>query len=323
MTFRDHPVPPGRPVMRMHWSSLLFAHWPVPVSTLRPLVPSVMDVDTFDGMAWIGLVPFAMSGVRPNGLPGVPWLSAFPEMNVRTYVRPAGVRGTAEDRPGVYFFSLDCHQPIAVTMARTFFHLNYVHAAMTMQVDDDGTVHYSSRRTDRAAPAATFVGRYRSTGTFATPERGTLDDFLTRRACLYVSDRRGRLMRGEIDHDPWELASAEWDVDEESALSAAGVSVDGDAPRLAAARPLDVRAWRIRPVTAPLSPESQRAPVLAGGQMSVSPMTPMTPVPAVQAVPANGRLAAGGLANRGVNRARCPSETGPAVQKFDVNGVER
>lgn len=255
--------------MHMRWASLLFAHWPVPAAKLRPLVPPTMTIDEHDGTAWVGLVPFGMAGVRPNGLPSVPWLSGFPEMNVRTYVRPSGVRGTVEDRPGVFFFSLDCHQPIAVTMARTFFHLNYVHASMRMHTDADGTVHYASRRTDRRAASADFVGRYRPTGPYVEAARGSLDDFLTRRACLYVNDRRGRLMRGEIDHPPWELASAEWDVETETAVAAARIDHGGGPPRLAAARPVDVRAWRIRHVTAPCPPAREGVP---GESASASPI---------------------------------------------------
>src|SRR5579871_2480588 len=97
--------------MAMQWHDLLFMHWPVPVDQLRPLIPPALAIETFDGMAWLGLVPFRMSGVRPRFVPALPWLSAFPELNVRTYVTSAG-------KPGVWFFSLDAANPLAVHGAR-------------------------------------------------------------------------------------------------------------------------------------------------------------------------------------------------------------
>src|ERR671920_2567916 len=103
------------------WQDLLFMHWPLREDTLRPLIPPGLTLDTFDGSAWLGVVPFRMSGVRPRSLPRVPWLSAFPEINVRTYV-------TAEGKPGVWFFSLEATSRVAVRVARWAFHLNYLDA---------------------------------------------------------------------------------------------------------------------------------------------------------------------------------------------------
>src|SRR5690606_38103898 len=110
----------------MIWDDLLFEHWRVPRELLRPLVPSALEIDTFDGSAWIGVVPFLMRGVRLRGTPPLPWVSRFPELNVRTYVTFGG-------RPGVWFFSLDAAQPLAVWAARRSFHLDYRHAAMTCE----------------------------------------------------------------------------------------------------------------------------------------------------------------------------------------------
>ena len=115
---RPYPVSAGPWALGMTWRDLLFMHWPVDVDALRPLVPPSLSIDTFDGSAWLGVVPFDMTGVRPHFLPAVPGLSNFPEINLRTYV-------TAEDRPGVWFFSLDAHSRLAVRLARTTFHLPY------------------------------------------------------------------------------------------------------------------------------------------------------------------------------------------------------
>src|SRR5229473_1431675 len=117
---------------------LLFVHKPIVPAVLRPLIPSVLSLDTFEGQAWVGIVPFRMSNVRPRGVPPVAGLSAFPELNLRTYVTVNGV-------PGVYFFSLDAANRIAVTLARRLFHLPYFHAKMRCE-RVNGTIHYRSRR---------------------------------------------------------------------------------------------------------------------------------------------------------------------------------
>src|ERR1700756_4430696 len=169
--------------MKQIWHDLLFAHWPLPSAVLRPLVPAPLALDTFNGACWIGVVPFRMSGVRGRGLPLLPGLSRFPELNVRTYVTYGG-------KPGVYFFSLDAANRPAVWAARAFFHLPYFHAAMTSEERNE-MIHYSCHR--RGA-SAEFRGRYRPI------------------ACLYtVHD--GAVHRGEIHHQPWPLQNAEADLE--------------------------------------------------------------------------------------------------------------
>jgi len=111
--------------MRQSWRDLLFAHWPLPIDAVRPLVPPAFGIDAFAGEAWISIVPFRMANVRPARLPALPWLSAFPELNVRTYVTALGPTGI---KPGVFFFSLDAANPVAVAIARRFFHLPYYRA---------------------------------------------------------------------------------------------------------------------------------------------------------------------------------------------------
>ena len=141
-------------VMTQTWHDLLFAHWSVDAAVVRAAIPSQFELDTFDGQAWLGVVPFHMSNVSPRGVPSLPWISAFPELNVRTYVRAGG-------DPGVYFFSLDAANSVAVAIARTMFHLPYFFA--DMKVDEHkGWIDYSSRRAANSSPAAEFVGRYRA-----------------------------------------------------------------------------------------------------------------------------------------------------------------
>ena len=165
--------------MRMSWHDLLFAHAPVPVAALRAVVPAGLELDTFDGTAWLGVVPFRMTRVGPRVLPPLPGLHAFPELNVRTYVKGGG-------HAGVWFFSLDAANRAAVWTARRFFHLPYFRAEMSCRPDGDG-IAYASERTHPDAPPAALRGRYRPVGDVYTTRRGDLDHWLTERYCLYAA----------------------------------------------------------------------------------------------------------------------------------------
>jgi uncharacterized protein len=153
---RPWPVPHRPWAGFMRWHELLFIHWPVPAGSLRPLIPAGLELETFDGAAWLGVVPFRMSGCRVRGLPPVPGLSAFPELNVRTYV-------SAEGKPGVWFFSLDAASWLAVRGARWLFHLDYFDARMSV-ARKGNEIDYRSTRTHRHARPAEFAARYRPTG---------------------------------------------------------------------------------------------------------------------------------------------------------------
>ena len=237
---RAYPVPEGSWALSMRWHDVLFMHWPVPAGWLRPLIPPSLELDSFDGSAWLGVVPFRMSGVRPRFLPGVPWLSEFPEINLRTYV-------TQDGKPGVWFFSLDAHNPVAVRLARATFSLPYFRAKMHARPLNDG-VDYGSVRTHKAAPPARFVARYRPTGGRFGSGAGTLENFLTERYCLYSADGRGRVRRGEIHHELWPLQGAEVEVEEMEMTGQIGVTLPRTEPVVHFARRLDVVAWAPRRV---------------------------------------------------------------------------
>jgi uncharacterized protein YqjF (DUF2071 family) len=231
--------------MHQTWTELLFAHWPVPPEALRSLIPSGLALDTYDGSAWLGVVPFRMRDVRFRLTPALPWISAFPELNVRTYV-------TVGDKPGVWFFSLDAGNPLAVAAARTLFHLPYFHARFHIQQSGD-TVSYTSQRTHHgthrgAAPAALAM-TYRPTGTVSPSQPGALEAFLTERYCLYSVDRRGRIYRGEITHERWPLQPAQAEIARNSMASAAGIASPDQPPLLHYAARLEVLVWRIQRVT--------------------------------------------------------------------------
>jgi uncharacterized protein YqjF (DUF2071 family) len=191
--------PPSWPVMYQSWGGLLFMHWPVPARSLRPLIPHPLAIDTFEGVAWVGITPFTTWGLRPVLLPAVPFLSESHEINVRTYVHLDGT-------PGVWFFSLDANNPLAVLGARLAFHLPYFAASMSIE-RQDRTIHFTSRRTHRHAAPAEFEASWAIGDRLARPEPGSLDFFLIERYCLYAA-RKGKLYRARIFHRPWPLHAA-------------------------------------------------------------------------------------------------------------------
>ncbi len=238
LTHSDHrayPAPSGPWALSMSWRDLLFMHWPIRPDALRPLIPPALGLDTFDGSAWLGVVPFRMTGVRPHFLPAVPGLSGFPELNLRTYVSAGG-------RPGIWFFSLDAHNPVAVRLARATFHLPYFDARMSCRKEGDET-HYRSVRTHRGAPPAKFSARYRPAGEPFESRPGTIEDFLTERYCLYAADGRGRVRRGDIHHRLWPLRPAEAEVETLEMAEQIGVKLPDTPPLLHHAGRLDVLAW--------------------------------------------------------------------------------
>jgi uncharacterized protein YqjF (DUF2071 family) len=231
--------------MHMTWHDLLFAHWPVREGALRQHIPDRLQLDVHQGQAWLGIVPFGMSGTRPRWLPAIPGLSSFPEVNVRTYV-------LADGKPGVWFFSLDAASKLAVRGARSVYHLPYYDARIQLEIGAEGWVGYRSQRTHRGAPAAELIARYRPTSAAYHAVPGSLESWLTDRYCLYSADRRGRVYRGEIHHPPWPLqtAEAEWEVN--TMTQQIGLALPDSAPLLHFARRIDVVAWRLERVgTAP------------------------------------------------------------------------
>jgi uncharacterized protein YqjF (DUF2071 family) len=219
--------------MAQSWHQLLFAHWPVPIAAIRSLVPPSLTIDTFAGEAFIGVVPFRMSGVRPRAMPSIPGLSAFPELNVRTYV-------VADGKPGVWFFSLDAANVVAVRLARLAFHLPYFHARMSLRQSGD-QISYQSERIHRGAPPARFVSQYRPTGATYRSQPGTQDHWLTERYCLYAEDRHGNLYRADIHHEPWPLQPASAEIQVNTMVH--GIDLPTVKPLLHYADRLDVQVW--------------------------------------------------------------------------------
>ena len=189
VSHRPWPLPKTPWLLFMRWHDLLLFHWPVRPKLIRPLIPKEIELDTFDGWCWIGVVPFRMTGVRPRYLP-MPL--AFPELNVRTYVKTPG-------RSGVWFFSLDAASWIAVRAARSWYGLPYYDARMSVQIEGDAVRYQSTRIHYRAAPAE-FSASYRPTGAVYHAAPGTLDHWLTERYCLYAAGKRNEVVYGDGHH---------------------------------------------------------------------------------------------------------------------------
>ena len=237
---RRWPLPDGPWFMTQSWHNLLFAHWPVDERQLQEQLPAGLPLDTFEGQAWLGIVPFYMTNVSPRGVPPVPFVSSFHELNVRTYV-------TLHGKPGVYFFSLDASSTLAVAAARTLFHLPYYVATMKMD-KQEGQFVFTSARDAKMEGVAEFACTYRPIGPVQTPRPGSLEYFLTERYCLYTVDSSFHAKRLEIHHWPWPLQSAEATIAVNTMAEAAGIRLPSTAPLLHFARRQDMVAWPLKDV---------------------------------------------------------------------------
>jgi len=235
---RPWPMPASPWFWRQSWHDLLFAHWPVPGSAVRHLVPDWLAVDEFDGSTWVGLVPFRMTNVTLRGVPPVPFFSRFPEMNLRLYVERDG-------RPGIWFVSLDASRQAAVIAARNFAHLPYFHSTMTCEARGDDIAYSSVRRGDERVA---FAATYGPTGPILASAPGSLDHFLTERYCLYTQDSRGRRLRMDIHHDRWPLQPAHADITTNRVADLQGIALPDTAPVLHFSRRIDVVGWRFESV---------------------------------------------------------------------------
>jgi len=202
VALRDRPT--RAHVMHQRWESLLFLHWRRDAEKIQRTLPPGLYVDTYQGDAWLAIVPFYMLGIRPRFFPTMPGVSNFLELNVRTYVHDE------QGRPGVWFYSLDCNQRLAVWTARTFFHLPYKNARMSAKWSD-GCIDYRCQRNGALAESRF---RYRIAAESQLAEPGSLAFFLAERYLLFSQTPRG-IRCGQVHHTPYPLAKASletWDV---------------------------------------------------------------------------------------------------------------
>ncbi len=235
---RPWPLPKTPWTGRQRWCDLLFAHWPMPVAALRPLVPESLEIEEFEGTSWVGVVPFRMEGVMMRGLPELPGISAFLELNLRLYVSYQG-------RPGVWFLSLDASNPPAVWAARTFFHLPYFRAQMRLQAAQD-RIHYQSQR---QVGGFRFEAEYGPEGPVEKASAGSLDHWLTERYRLYTQTPNGDLYEAHIHHPPWPLQPASTEIAINELGTAFGLAVEGPPPLVHFSRSIPVVVWPLQQVS--------------------------------------------------------------------------
>lgn len=236
----DRIFPTLRPdrtaVMHQRWAELGFLHWPVPVAAVRGLIPRGLTIDTFDGQAYVGVVPFTVTGARPMLMPPLPWVSDFHEVNVRTYVHHDGAE------PGVWFFSLDASNPVVVKAARALFRLPYHHALIDLDVNAEGVAFRSERHRDKASCSVA----YHPLGRPQPAAAGTLDHFLAERYILYT-ESGGRLWQAQVHHEPYPLQKAEATLTGETLIAAAGMTPpEGPPPLMHFAREVNVDIFALR-----------------------------------------------------------------------------
>jgi hypothetical protein len=254
---KPRPLPPGRWTMTQRWNDLLFAHWPVPVSAMAALLPEWLQVDTFQGSAWLGVVPFWLDRIKIRGVPSIPWARNFPDLNLRTYVRDQ-YSGTQ----GVYCFSLDASNLLAVAVARTFYHLPCHWAEMRLEQRSEREFAFYSRRRF-SSPQVIFKARYRGLGPshrLLENPIGTLEHFLADRSCLFSSNRTGQPIRANLHHVPSPLEEAEAEIERNDLAQSIGIELPEIAPVLHYSRRLAVYVW----------PAELVRPALAGRPVTVA-----------------------------------------------------
>ena len=234
--------PNASPVMYQRWSELLFLHWEVSVAEIAATLPEGLYPDLYEGRAWLGLVPFYMQNIRPRFLPTVPGISNFLEMNVRTYVHDE------QGRPGVWFYSLDADQSLAVSVAKRFFHLPYHRADMTAE-NRDGKIHYSCTR--RSIPDETTGFIYSAGEPLPSPGPGSLEYFLVERYYLFAHhEREMKNSIGQVHHTPYPLVDANVEKWSSEAVGQAGFEIgERDPDHSVMSHGVDVSVFAIEPVS--------------------------------------------------------------------------
>ena len=257
---KPRPLPAGRWAMTQRWNDLLFAHWPIPVAQMAALLPDWLEVDTFQGSAWLGVVPFWLDRIKIRGVPPIPGARSFPDLNLRTYVRDQ-FTGT----PGVYCFSLDASNLLAVAVARSYYHLPYYWSNMQLEQRSEREFAFYSRRRFSNREVV-FNARYRGLGPstrLAENRSGTLEHFVAERTCLFSTDRTGQLVRANLHYVPWPLEDAEAEIERNDLATSIGLTLPNTDPILHYSRRLAVYIWPrefvrsslvTRPVAAAVTP---------------------------------------------------------------------
>lgn len=247
---RPRPLPAGRWAISQRWNDLLLAHWPLSPSLLAPLLPEWLEVDTYQSKGWLGAVPFWLDRLKIHHVPTVPGVRRFPDLNLRTYVRDKFTH-----TPGVYCFSMDASNLIAVGVARTLYHLPYHWAEMRLEERSEREFAFYSRRR-LAQRDVVFKVRYRGLGpTCRTAEirPGSFEYFITERSCLFSANQAGEPIRASLHYIPWPLEEAEAEIERNDLPASIGIDFPDSEPVLHYSRRMALYIWPpevVRPVLA-------------------------------------------------------------------------
>ncbi|MBB6450569.1 hypothetical protein HNR44_002552 [Geomicrobium halophilum] len=229
---RPFPLPKGPWFMTQTWQEVLFAHWPLSPDSLQSKIPEPLEMDTYNGNAWIGILPFHLTHLRARLLPPIPFVQTFPEINVRTYV-------TYRGQPGIYFFSLDASHWLTVFGARSFFHLPYHYAHIKIKKKKGYIYYYSQRENNR------FEASYQPTSPVFTAAKHSLEYWLSERYRLYTSHKK-QLYSLDIHHRPWQLQTADAVFTKNSLAASHQISLPSTTPLLHYAKKQKVFFWPLR-----------------------------------------------------------------------------
>lgn len=237
---RPFPIPEGPWLMKQGWNDLLCAHWPVHTEDLLPLIPRGLELELWEGRPWISLIPFRLSPLRVRGVPPLPFVSDFLELNVRTYV-------TRNGKPGIFFFNLEASSKLAVAGARTAAHLPYHHAQMSIGYGNHESIHYESVRKHQLAGDVAFQGTYKPLNDkVAHANPGSLIHWLTERYCLYTVSSSGEILVGDIHHLPWPIQEAELQIDTNTMTNYHGIELAAPPSVVTYSKRLEVLFWALK-----------------------------------------------------------------------------
>lgn len=234
------PLPAGRWAVTQRWNDLLFVHWPVSAAVMAPLLPAWLEPDVWQGSAWLGAVPFWLDRIKIRGVPSVPGLRNFPDLNFRTYVRDRFTHA-----PGFYCFSVDSSNLFTVAAAHAVYHLPYKLAEMRLEQRSEREFAFYSRRRF-AAPEVIFKARYRGLGpTFKTAgiQPSSFEYFFSERNCIFSTNRAGQPIRANLHHVSWPLEAAQAEIERNDLAASIGVNLPQTDPLLHYSRRLAVYVW--------------------------------------------------------------------------------
>ncbi|MEH7125174.1 DUF2071 domain-containing protein [Bacillus sp. JJ1532] len=226
--------------MRQTWRDLLFIHWPIPSEKLRKHIPASLEIDTFNGSAWLGIIVFVMDGIYPRGLPNISILPKFQEINVRTYVKCNG-------KSGIYFLSLDVCDWASYTIAKRWLRLPYQSAQISIEKKGQN-FHYKSIRKRKTKYEITIDGTYKPLEEVYLPKEGTLDHFLTERYCFFSSNNGIHTYCLEIHHQPWQLQKTEIEIYKNTLFTPFNIDVNKVTPISHFSKGTDSLIWNIKKI---------------------------------------------------------------------------